>query len=208
MEDVLPRSRWVQGRWFTPLLGAPHPTRIYPRIGGRKRGSEQNRRHDMSRAPGVAPQLCRILRWRMYYQGQDGYREGGSPHSSVPPTRYIPGLGVEKGGANRIADTICPVRLGSRPTCVGSCGGGCTTKFKMGTGKVVPPTQRCPPLDISQDWGRKRENEKDRRHDISRAPGVAPQLCRILRWRMFYQGQRGHVSAGTANVWRLRRARL
>ena len=41
MEDVLTRSRRVQGRWFTPLLGAPHP--IYPRIGGRKRGNEQNR---------------------------------------------------------------------------------------------------------------------------------------------------------------------
>ena len=80
----------------------------------------------------------------MYYQGQDGYREGGSPHSSVPPTRYIPGLGVEKGGANKIADTICPVRPGSRPNCAGSCGGGCTTKVKMGTGRVVHPTHRWP----------------------------------------------------------------
>ena len=126
--------------WFTPLIGAPHP--IYPRIGGRKRESEQNRRHNMSRAPGVAPQLCRILWWRMYQPGHDGYREGGSPLSTVSPTRYIPGLGVTKGRTNRIADTICPVRLGSRPNCAGSCGGlgGCTTDVKMGTGRVVPPT--------------------------------------------------------------------
>jgi len=80
----------------------------------------------------------------MYYQGQDGYREGGSPLSSVPPTRYIPGLGVEKGRTNRIADTICPVRPGSRPNCAGSCGGGCTNQVKMGTGRVVPPSHRCP----------------------------------------------------------------
>jgi len=149
MEDVLPRSRWVQGGWFPPLLGVPHP--IYPRIGGRKRESEQNHRHDIPRAPGVAPQLCRILWSRMYYRGQDGYREGGSPLSSVLPTRYIPGLGVEKGRANRIADTICPVCPGSRPNCTGSCGGGCTTEVKMGTGRVVHPTPRCPPPDISQD---------------------------------------------------------
>jgi len=64
VKNVLTRSRWVQGGWFTPLNGAPNP--MYPRIGGRKRGSEQKRRHDMSRAPGVAPQLCRILQWRMY----------------------------------------------------------------------------------------------------------------------------------------------
>ena len=89
--------------------------------------------------------VTRILWWRMYYPSQDGYREGGSPLSSVPPTQYIPGLGVEKGGANRIADTMCPVRPGSRPNCAGSCGGGCTTKVKMGTGRVVPPSHRCPP---------------------------------------------------------------
>jgi len=74
----------------------------------------------------------------------------------VPPTRYIPGLGVEKGGTNRIGDTICPVRPGSRPNCVGSCGGGCTNQVKMGTGKVDHPTHRCPPPDISQDWGSKK----------------------------------------------------
>jgi len=176
----------------------------------------------------------------MYYPSQDGYREGGSPLSSVPPTQYIPGLGVEKGGANRIADTICPVCPGSRPNCAGSCGGGCTIGVKMGTGRVVPPTHRRPPPNISQDWGsekgertesptrcvlcargraptvqdlvvedvlprsrwvqggwfppligaphpihpriggRKRGSEQNRRHDVSCAPGVAPQLCRIL----------------------------
>jgi len=110
----------------------------------------------MSRAPGVAPQLCRILQWRMYLQGQDGYREGGSPHSTVPLTHCIPGLGVEKGGANRSADTICCVYPGSRPNCVESCSGGCTNEVNMGTGRVVHPTQRCPPPDISQDWGSKK----------------------------------------------------
>jgi len=175
VEDVLTRSRWVQGGWFTPLNGAPHP--IYRRIGGRKRGNEQNRRHDMSRAPGVAPQLYRILRWRMYYQGRDGYREVGSPHSSVSPTRYIPGLGVENGGANRIADTICPMCPGSRPNCVGSCGRGCTNQVKMGTGRVVHPTQRCPPPDISQDWGSKKgdRTESPTRY-VPCARGRAPHV--------------------------------
>ena len=70
MEDVLTGSRWVQGGWFPPLIGAPHP--IYPRIEGRKRGNEHNRRHDMSREPGVAPQVWGILRLRMYQRGQDG----------------------------------------------------------------------------------------------------------------------------------------
>ena len=115
VEDVLPRSRWVQGGWFTPLIGAPHP--IYPRIGGRKRGSEQNRRHDMSHAPGVAPQLCE------------------------------------------------------------SCGGGCINKVKMGTGKVVHPTQRCPPPDIFQDWGsKKREQTESPTRYVPCAWGHAPTV--------------------------------
>ena len=117
MEDVLPRSRWVQGGWFTPLISAPYP--IYPRIGGRKRGNEHNRQHDMFRAPGVAPQLWVVFWLRMYQWGQDGYREGGSPYSTLPLTRYIPGLGVEEGGANIIADTICLVTPGSHPNCGG-----------------------------------------------------------------------------------------
>ena len=164
----------------------------------------------------------------------------------MPPTRYIPGLGVEKGRSNRIDDMICPVRPGSRPNCPGSCSGGSTNQLKMGTGRVVPPSHQCPPPDTSQNWGskkgertesptryvpcawgraphvqdlvvedvltrsrwvqggwfppligaphpiypriggRKRENEQNRRHDMSCAPGVAPHMYRILWWRMYY----------------------
>ena len=113
----------------------------------------------------------------MYYRGQDGYREGGSPLSSVPPTRYIPELGVEKAGANRIADMICPVRPGSRPNCAGSCNGGRTNEVKMGTRRVVPPSHRCPPPDTSQDWGSiKGERTESPTRYVPCARGRAPTV--------------------------------
>ena len=95
----------------------------------------------------------------------------------MPPTRYISGLGVEKGGTNRIADTICPVRPGSRPNCAGFCGGGCTNQVKMGPGRVVHPTPRCPPPDISQDWvSKKGERTESPTRYVPCAWGRAPTV--------------------------------
>ena len=59
VEDVTVGSRRVKGGWFSLFNNTPRP--ICPRFEGQKRGNEHIHQHDMSRGPGVAPQLWGIL---------------------------------------------------------------------------------------------------------------------------------------------------
>jgi len=82
------------------------------------------------------------------------------------PTRYAP---CARGRAPHVQDLVVEDVL-TRSRWV-------QDQVKMGTGRVVPPSHRCPPPDTSQDWGSKKgERTESLTRYVPCAWGRAPHV--------------------------------